>query len=88
VSKIICANAALLLISSTFYARVFRAKFWRQKVSKPKQSFVIFGAKISYKKQTSKMLMKLTPGLKVLVKLNPVGKQNNFHMHCATITFS
>jgi len=48
-------------ISSTFYMRIFGTKFWRQKVSKPKQSFVIFGAKMSYKIHTCKTLMKLTP---------------------------
>ncbi len=42
---------------------VFHTKFWRQKVSKPKQSFVIFGAKISYEKRVRKMMMKLTLGV-------------------------
>jgi len=35
--------------------------FWRQKISNPKHSFVIFGAKILYEKYERKMLMKLTP---------------------------
>jgi len=38
-------------------------KFWHQKISNPKHSFVIFGAKILYKKRARKMLMKLTPGV-------------------------
>ncbi len=42
---------------------IFRTKFWRQKVSKPKQSFVIFGAKILYKKGVCNRLMKLTTGV-------------------------
>jgi len=49
-------------ISSTFYARFLCPIFWRQKISNPKHSFVIFGAKILYKKCASKMLMKLTQG--------------------------
>jgi len=32
-------------------------------VSNPKPSFVIFGAKILYKKRARKMLMKLTPSV-------------------------
>jgi len=49
-------------ISSTFYVCVFCTKFWCQNVSKPKQSFVIVGAKILYKKCNRKLLIKLTPG--------------------------
>jgi len=37
--------------------------FWHQKVSKPKQIFVIFGTKILYKKCMRKTLMKLTVAL-------------------------
>jgi hypothetical protein len=48
-------------ISSMFYARIFHMKFWRQKISNPKHSFVIFGIKILYKKCVRKKLMKLTP---------------------------
>jgi len=40
----------------------FAPIFWCQKNLNPKQSFVIFGAKILYKKSAHKMLMKLTPG--------------------------
>jgi len=47
-----------LSISSTFYTRVFCTKFWRQKESKLKYSFVIFGAN---KKCARKMLVKLRP---------------------------
>ncbi len=47
-------------ISPTFYHRVFCMKFWHQKISNPKQSFVNFGAKILYKKCMRKTLMKLT----------------------------
>jgi len=42
---------------------VFCTKFWRQNVSNPKHSFVIFGAKILCEKRAHKMLMKLTPVL-------------------------
>jgi len=54
-------NWLLWSISSTYYACVFCTKFWLQKVWKPKQSFVIFGAKIFYKKHAHKMMMKSTP---------------------------
>jgi len=50
-------------ISSPFYARIFRPKFWHLKL----QSFVLalrlFGAKILYKKLACQMLMKLTKGV-------------------------
>jgi len=52
-------------ISSQFhqhFARAFLPIFWHQKISNPKHSFVIFGAKILYKKHEHKMLMKSTPG--------------------------
>jgi len=39
----------------------FELIFWHQKISNPKQSFIIFGAKILYKKRVHKTLMKLTP---------------------------
>ncbi len=50
-------------ISSTFYARVLCMKFWGKKTSNPKHSFVIFGAKILYKKRESKTWMNLTPSV-------------------------
>jgi len=60
-------NVDQMSISSTFYAQLFRPKFWRQQNTKLKLyckaecfSFVIFGAKI-LQKSTRKMLMKLTP---------------------------
>jgi hypothetical protein len=40
----------------------FLLVFWRQKISNPKHSFVIFNAKISYKKLARKRLMKLATG--------------------------
>jgi len=51
-------------ISSTFYARVFYAKFWRQKIQSCVLGLRFFGAKILYKKRTRKTLMKLTPSVK------------------------
>ena len=54
-------NLGLPSISSTFYASIFCVKFWHQKISNPKHSFAIFGAKISYKKHVRKTLMILTP---------------------------
>jgi len=48
-------------ISSTFYAHIFRTKFLASKFQNPKNSFVVFGAKILYEKRVHKMLMKLTP---------------------------
>jgi len=62
-------------ISSAFYARNSCTKFWRQKISNPKHSFVIFGAKILYKKCMRKTLMKLTQGLKFDI-LDFYNKQN------------
>jgi len=44
------------------YARVFRTKFWLQKITKLCFGFEIFGAKILYEKQARKTLMKLTLG--------------------------
>jgi hypothetical protein len=41
----------------------FALIFWRQKILYPNHSFVIFGAKILYKKCTSKVLMKLFAGV-------------------------
>jgi len=41
----------------------FALIFWRQKILYPNHSFVIFGAKILYKKCMSKVLMKLFPGV-------------------------
>ncbi len=46
-------------ISSTFYTRIFRTQFWRQKISNSKHSNVIFGGKILYEKRAHKTLMKL-----------------------------
>jgi hypothetical protein len=37
--------------------------FWRQKISKPNHSFIIFGTTISYEKHGHKTLMKLTPDI-------------------------
>jgi len=39
---------------------LFLPIFWHLNISNPKQNFVIFGAKILYKKCTRKKLMKLT----------------------------
>jgi len=36
---------------------LFSPIFWRQKISNPKHSFVIFGAKLMYEKYTRKILM-------------------------------
>ncbi len=36
---------------------------WRQKISKPKHSFVIFSAKILYEKHACKIMVKLTADL-------------------------
>jgi len=44
------------------FMRAFLPIFWSQKISNPKHSFVIFGAKILYKKCVRKTLMKSTPG--------------------------
>ncbi len=52
-----------LSIPSMFYEGIFCTKFWCQKISNPKHSFVIFGTKISYEKHGHKKLMKLTPGV-------------------------
>jgi len=63
----ICAiKIDLPSISSMLYVHVFRRKFWRQKISNPKHSFVIFGAKILYKKCVHKMVMKLTPSVNII----------------------
>jgi len=66
-------------ISSTFYVRIFCAKFWRYKVSKPKQSFVIFGAKISYKNLVHKTLMKLTQARRRVPRLQGVPLRHEYH---------
>jgi len=44
------------------FTNIFSAIFWRQKISNPKHSLVIFGAKISNEKRARKTLMKLTAG--------------------------
>jgi len=45
---------------------VLRTRFWYEifgaKISNPKASFVVFGAKSSYEKCAHKMLMKFSPG--------------------------
>jgi len=83
------------------FTSIFHAKFWRQKVSKPKQSFAIFGAKISYEKFELNMLMKLThencskqfckknARPKMLVKLIPiiVNFTNIFQAAFAPVSF-
>jgi len=52
-------------ISSTFSVRLFHTKFWRQK-TKVLFSSYIFGKKaLLYKKHVRKMLVKLTPDLKL-----------------------
>ncbi len=52
-----CYNWLHGSISSTFYARILAPKF-----SNPKDSFVIFGTKISAQNARENMLMKSTPG--------------------------
>jgi hypothetical protein len=52
-------------------------KFWCQKISNPKHSFVIFGAKILYEKCVRKTLMKLTPGQMSKKKIPP---SQNIHL--------
>jgi len=49
-------------ISSTFYARVFRTKFWHQKLQSYVLGLKFFATKILYKKHAGKTLMKLTAG--------------------------
>jgi len=44
-----------------FTRPIFVKKIWCQKVTKPKQNFVFFGAKILYEKCPCTTLMKLTP---------------------------
>ncbi len=44
------------------FMSAFLPIFWCQKISNPKHSFVIFGAKILWEKCASKTLMKLTAG--------------------------
>ncbi len=51
-------------ISSKFYARVFRTKFWRQKLKAETFGFETFWRKDIGKKRSHKMLMKLTPDVK------------------------
>jgi len=47
----------------------FSYKIFNAKISYPKASFVVFGAKILYKNRAHKMLMKLTPCYKLERKL-------------------
>jgi len=44
------------------FTHAFLYKIFGAKISNPKHSFVVFVAKILYKKRARKMLMKLTPG--------------------------
>jgi hypothetical protein len=53
---------ALRSISSTFYPRIFRTKFWRQKLKAETFGFETFWWKDIGVQRTRKMLMKLTPG--------------------------
>jgi len=59
-SKFVKHSVTPISISSTFYAHFFRRYFGAKKISNPKHSFVIFGAKILYEKLKRKTLMKLT----------------------------
>jgi len=52
------------------FTSAFLSIFWRKKISYSKHSFVIFGAKILYKKYARKMLMKLTPGCQFFQQLD------------------
>jgi len=54
---------SLVSIPSTFYTRVFLYKILGAKISNPKASLVVFGAKILYKKHAQKSLVKSTPAL-------------------------
>jgi len=45
------------------FSVLFALIFFRKKISNPKHSFVIFGAKILYEKLAHIMLMKLTAGV-------------------------
>jgi len=45
------------------FCTYFTPIFWRQKISNPKHSFVIFGAKILHEKHARIMLMKFIVGV-------------------------
>jgi len=75
----------------------FEPIFCQQKISNPKHSFVIFAAKILYKKCSREMLMPLTPtpvqaARKMLVKLAPdqlqsISSMLNAQIFCTKVVF-